>query len=80
MEKKAVPAIVFGKNLREKRTETGMTQERLAEMAEIDRTYIYRLENGKRAPSLSVVIKLAHAFKQSPGQFLDRMLERKGRV
>jgi len=53
-----------------------MTQEALAELAEIDRTYIYRLENGKRVPSLSVVIKLAHAFKQSPGQFLDKMLKK----
>jgi transcriptional regulator with XRE-family HTH domain len=76
MERKVVPAIIFGKNLKERRNEVGMTQEALAELADIDRTYIYRLENGKRAPSLSVVIKLAHAFKQSPGQFLDKMLKK----
>ena len=75
MERKVTPAL-FGKNLKEKRVESGMTQERLAELADIDRTYIYRLENGKRAPSLSVVIKLAHAFKATPGQFLDKMLKK----
>jgi transcriptional regulator with XRE-family HTH domain len=76
VEKKAAPAIIFGKNLKEKRAEVSMTQERLAELAEIDRTYIYRIENGQRTPSLSIVIRLAHAFKLSPGQFLDKMLKK----
>ena len=73
---KANPAVIFGKNFKEKRFESGLTQEKLAELADVDRTYIYRLENGKRLPSFLVLIKLAHAFKLSPGQFLDKMLRK----
>jgi transcriptional regulator with XRE-family HTH domain len=76
MEKKANTAVIFGKNLKEKRTEFGFTQEKLAELADVDRTYIYRLESGKRAPSLQIIIKIASAFKLSPGQLLDKMLKK----
>lgn len=76
MEKKAVLAVNFGKNLKEKRQEKGFTQERLAELADVDRTYIYRLENNKRFPSLAVLLQLANAFGLTPGQFLDKMLKK----
>jgi len=76
MEKKAVLAVNFGKNLKEKRQEKGFTQERLAELADVDRTYIYRLENSKRFPSLAVLLQLANAFGLTPGQFLDKMLKK----
>lgn len=76
MEKKANPSAHFGKNLKEKRLEKGFTQEKLAELADTDRTYIYRLENSKRFPSLQVLIRLAHAFGMTPGQFLDKMLKK----
>jgi len=65
--------VVFGKVLRQIREEKGITQEKLAELAEVDRTYIYRLESGKRSPSIDVVFRLADALKISPGNFLDRV-------
>jgi transcriptional regulator with XRE-family HTH domain len=76
MESKANLPPAFGRNLKRKRSESGLTQEKLAELADVDRTYIYRLENGRRAPSLPVLIRLSHAFKLSPGQFLDLMLKK----
>ncbi|MFM8914221.1 MAG: helix-turn-helix domain-containing protein [Flammeovirgaceae bacterium] len=69
MEKASKLFITFGKNLRGQRLERKMTQERLAELADIDRTYIYRLEAGVRLPSIQVLARLASAFGQTPGQF-----------
>lgn len=76
MEKTAKLFVNFGKNLRGQRLERHLTQERLAELADIDRTYIYRLEAGVRLPSIQVLVKLANAFDQTPGQFLDKMLKK----
>lgn len=64
---------IFGKVLNELRVERSLTQEKLAELADFDRTYIYRLEKGKREPSLSTILKLSDALKISPGEFLDRV-------
>lgn len=64
---------IFGKVLRQLREEKGLTQEKLAELAEIDRTYIYRLETGKRSPSIDVVFRLADGLKISPGNLLDKV-------
>jgi transcriptional regulator with XRE-family HTH domain len=64
---------LFGKVLRQIREEKGMTQEKLAELADIDRTYIYRLETGKRSPSLLIIFRLADALKISPGTLIDKV-------
>ena len=64
---------IFGKVLKELRVERSLTQEKLAELADFDRTYIYRLEKGKREPSLSTILKLSDALKVSPGEILNRV-------
>jgi transcriptional regulator with XRE-family HTH domain len=76
VEKPTKLFINFGKNLRNQRLENQFTQEKLAELADLDRTYIYRLEAGARLPSIQVLVRLANAFDQTPGQFLDRMLKK----
>lgn len=64
---------LFGKVLKQIREEKGMTQEKLAELAEVDRTYIYRLETGKRSPSLNIIFRLADALKVQPGHLIDKV-------
>lgn len=64
---------LFGKVLKQLREDKRITQEKLAELAEVDRTYIYRLETGKRSPSLSIVFRLADALKVTPGFLLDKV-------
>lgn len=49
----------FGQRLRQIRLAQGMTQERLAELAGRDRTYISQAERGLCNPSLSTIGKLA---------------------
>lgn len=54
--------IKFGQRIKELRLTKGYSQEKLAELADLDRTYIPGIENGKRNVSLVVVEKIARAF------------------
>lgn len=73
MQRGSSVEVIFGRVLRQVREEKKLTQEKLAELADVDRTYIYRLETGKRSPSLSIIIRIAKALKVSPGTLLDRL-------
>jgi transcriptional regulator with XRE-family HTH domain len=48
--------------MRELRAECGISQERLAERAGLDRTYVSGIERGERNPSLTNILKLAEAL------------------
>lgn len=52
----------FGRTLRTRRLSAGLTQERLAELAEITPIYVSELERGRYSPSLAVVERLARAL------------------
>ena len=60
-EKRSPTHVAFGRALRELRTERGISQERLAEIADLDRTYVSGIERGERNPSLTNIVKLADA-------------------
>jgi len=62
--------IRFGRRLRELRLEKGWSQETLANNAEIDRTYIPGIENGKRNVSIIIIEKIASVFDLSMGELL----------
>ena len=49
-------------NMRRLRVAKGFSQERLADEAEVDRTYISRLERKMENPSIGVVEKIAEAL------------------
>jgi transcriptional regulator with XRE-family HTH domain len=54
--------IKFGKNLKQLRLEKGISQESLALLADLDRTYIPSIEKGGRNVSITVAEKLANAL------------------
>lgn len=54
--------VIFGKNVREVRQQRKLTQEKLAFEAEIDLTYVGRIEKGKVNPSLLVMGRIASAL------------------
>ncbi len=55
----------FGANVRAKREAKVLSQEKLAELADLDRTYISSVERGLRNISMLSVIRIAKALKSS---------------
>lgn len=60
----------FGKRLKQLRQENELSQEGLAHLAELDRTYIPSIEKGERNVSLEVIQKLSKAFKMKISELL----------
>lgn len=61
----------FGRILKEKRQEKKLTQEELADLASIHRTYIAGIERGFRNPSLKNIIRLSKALKIDPKELFE---------
>lgn len=53
----------FGNRIKQLRQENELSQEALAHLADLDRTYIPSIEKGERNVSLEVIQKLSKAFK-----------------
>ena len=54
--------VALGRNVRKRREQIDLTQENLAEKAELDRTYISDIERGARNLSLSSILRIAKAL------------------
>lgn len=54
--------ISLGKNVRQAREKKELTQEKLAEIAEIDPTYVSGIERGLRNPGIKNVARIAKAL------------------
>jgi transcriptional regulator with XRE-family HTH domain len=62
----------LGSNLRRRRREAGLSQERLAELCDLHRTEIGLLERGERSPRLDTLVTLARGLElASPCELLD---------
>lgn len=55
----------FGTKIRSLRLKKKLSQEKLAELADLHRTYIGQIETGKRNIALKNIAKLAEALKVS---------------
>ena len=55
----------FGLKVREYRLKNGLSQEKLAELADMHRTYIGQIECGKRNIALKNIVKIADALNVS---------------
>ena len=54
--------IVLGTSIKRIRTQKKLSQEKLAEMADLHTSYIGQIERGLRYPSLKAVFKIADAL------------------
>ena len=61
----------FANNIVQQRKRLGMSQEKLALKAGLDRTYISGIEQSKRNPSLKNIAKIAHALDTTPSKLLE---------
>lgn len=59
----------FGERVRELRKERGLSQEGLAHIADLDRTYVSGVERGLRNIGLDNIHKLAAALKVDVSSF-----------
>ncbi|WP_372773863.1 helix-turn-helix domain-containing protein [Mangrovibacterium sp.] len=64
----------FGQRIKELRAEKGYSQEALALKADLDRTYITSVENGKRNVSIQAIHKIIKAFDISFSEFFTSKL------
>jgi transcriptional regulator with XRE-family HTH domain len=65
MPKRDETLTAFGRNVARFRNERGFSQDKLAEGADLDRTYLSGIERGVRNPGIKVVIKLARVLQVS---------------
>lgn len=61
----------FGRNVARLRDERGLTQDALAEKADLDRTYLSGIERGLRNPGIKTVIRLARALDTSVAELCE---------
>ena len=62
-----------GSRIKELRRALGLSQENLALKAEVDRTYLAGVEQGKRNPSIKSLEKILKALEVSFGEFFKDM-------
>lgn len=55
----------LGKNVRKIRTQNNITQEDVANILGVDRSFVSNIENGKNNPTLSTITNLAKALSVS---------------
>lgn len=67
------PEIAFGRVLRELRKLKGLSQESLAQEAEMERNYISLLELGRNSASVKIIFKLAPVLGVSVSEFMGRV-------
>ena len=68
------PEFAFGNVIRELRNQQNISQEKLALISDMDRTFISLLERGLRQPSLKSILRLSESLKIRPGELIDRVV------
>lgn len=72
--RKKDPRIRFGETIRSLRQERGWSQEKLAEICGLHRTYVGAVERGERNVSLLNIVQFARALRVKPSALLEGQL------
>lgn len=73
---------IVGQILARLRREAGITQEKLAEIAEIERGYVSLIERGLRMPTVDTVFRLCRGLDCRPSELIqavETQVGKKGR-
>lgn len=62
---------LIGERIRTLRKENGLTQEKLALMVGVERSYLAKVEAGKRNASIDVIERIANGFGLSLAEFFS---------
>ena len=71
MPKRDPILVKLGQSLRRHRETAALSQEKLAELAEIDRTYVSDIERGNRNPGIINIARLAKALGITTAQLCE---------
>lgn len=71
-EKQIIQQFAF--NMKACRESRGMSQEKLAEYADLHRTYIGSIERAEKIPSLITIVKIAKALHVDISQLINNSL------
>ena len=69
-------ALSFGATVREMRLELGLSQEELANSAQVERSHMGKIERGEHLPNLVLILRLAKALSVRPGLLVDQAAEK----
>jgi transcriptional regulator with XRE-family HTH domain len=69
---KSLEHAALGRAIRELRRSAGISQEGLAELSRLHRTYVGGIERGERNLSFSNLLRLANALGVQPSELLER--------
>jgi transcriptional regulator with XRE-family HTH domain len=72
------PRAILGKNINRLRMQRGLTQDDLAELAEIDRRYVQRIEAGTANPGIDVICRVREALRASWDEMLRGLSKSSG--
>lgn len=71
-------AEAFGRAVKARRAELGMTQEDLSDKGEVARSFVSGMERGEKAPTVNTVWKVAKALDCAPSDLwltAERLME-----
>lgn len=63
--------VAFGQRVRAIRKQKGLSQEGLAALADIDRSYMGHIERGEKNITLTKIYQIADALGVSPAQLIN---------
>lgn len=69
----ADPRLIVGRTIRVYREQRALSQEKLAELCGLHRTYIGSVERGERNVSLLNIVVIAHTLELKPFQLLEQI-------
>ncbi len=67
------PALAFGAAVRERRLAVGVSQEQLANAAQVERSHMGKIERGEHMPNLVLILRIAEALQVRPGLLVDEV-------
>jgi transcriptional regulator with XRE-family HTH domain len=67
----ADPRATLGKHVRKLRLERRLSQEKLAELADLHRNYVGGVERGERNIAIINIVALARALRVKPAKLLE---------
>ena len=76
MRDKKLPTVIFGEVLQELRLGQALTQDKLAELADTERSHISALERAEKAPALATIFTLAAALGMPAGELIGMVESR----